>query len=108
LSKAASAPPSFGKLRSVAFRKNLRRHLAPRKLRIIWDCGHTHRSRVVRDDAASEGGQHKAQIPAALLSLIKSELPRAGELAYDVKNIAARGLCSPASLHRSASGKKGA
>jgi hypothetical protein len=91
LSKAASAPPSFGKLRSVAFRKNLRRHLAPRKLRIIWDCGHTHRSRVVRDDAASEGGQHKAQIPAALLSLIKSELLRAGELAYDVKNIAARG-----------------
>ena len=66
------------------------------------------RSDLWRDDAASEGGQHKAQIPAALLSLIKSELPRAGELAYDVKNIAARGLCSPASLHRSASGKKGA
>ncbi|PNE12885.1 MAG: hypothetical protein CR217_01330 [Beijerinckiaceae bacterium] len=66
------------------------------------------RSDLWRDDAASEGGQHKAQIPAALLSLIKGELPRAGELPYDVKNIAARGLCSPASLHRSASGKKGA
>jgi hypothetical protein len=43
-----------------------------------------------------------------LLSLMKGELPRGGELAYFMKNIAARGLCFPASPLRSASGTKGA
>jgi DDE superfamily endonuclease len=40
----------------VAFLKSLRRHLAPRKLLIIWDRLQAHRSRLVRDYVASEGG----------------------------------------------------
>jgi hypothetical protein len=40
----------------VTFLKNLRRHLAPRKLLIIWDRLQAHRSRLVRDYVASEGG----------------------------------------------------
>ena len=43
-----------------------------------------------------------------ILSLIKPEFPRPGELAYDVKKLAARGLCFRASPLRSASGTKGA
>jgi hypothetical protein len=43
-----------------------------------------------------------------VLSLMKGELPRVGESAYDVKNSAACGLCFPANPLRSASGKKGA
>jgi transposase len=39
----------------VAFRNNPRRHLAPRKLLIIWDRLQAHRSRLVRDYVASEG-----------------------------------------------------
>jgi hypothetical protein len=37
---------------------------------------------------------------------MKGELPLAGELAYDVKNIAGFGLWFPANPLRSASGKK--
>jgi hypothetical protein len=40
----------------VAFLKNLKRHLAPRKLLIIWDRLQAHRSRLVRDYVESEGG----------------------------------------------------
>jgi transposase len=40
----------------VAFLKNLRRHLAGRKLLIIWDRLQARRSRLVRDYVESEGG----------------------------------------------------
>ena len=45
----------------VAFLKNLRRHLAPRKLLIIWDRLQAHRSRLVRDYVESEGGGIKLE-----------------------------------------------
>jgi hypothetical protein len=45
----------------VTFLKNLRRHLAPRKLLIIWDRLQAHRSRLVRDYVASEGGGIKLE-----------------------------------------------
>jgi transposase len=49
----------------VAFLKNLRRHRAPRKLRIIWDRLQAHRSRMVRDYVASEGGDIRLEfLPA--------------------------------------------
>ena len=49
----------------VAFLKNLRRHLAPRKLLIIWDRRQAHRSHLVRDYVESEGGGIKLEfLPA--------------------------------------------
>ena len=40
----------------VNFLKNLRRHLAGRKLLIIWDRLQAHRSRLVRDWVETQGG----------------------------------------------------
>jgi transposase len=40
----------------VAFLKSLTRHLAPRKLLIIWDRLQAHRSRLVRDYVDAQGG----------------------------------------------------
>ena len=40
----------------VVFLKNLRRHLAGRKLLIIWDRLQAHRSRLVRDYVEAQGG----------------------------------------------------
>jgi hypothetical protein len=49
----------------VAFLKNLKRHLAPRKLLIIWDRLQAHRSRKVADYVESEGGDIKLEfLPA--------------------------------------------
>ena len=51
LIKGAVRAPEF-----VAFLKNLRRHLANRKLLIVWDRLPAHRSRLVRDYAESQAG----------------------------------------------------
>lgn len=48
----------------VAFLKKLRRHLAPRKLLIIWDRLQAHRSSFVRDYVASEGGDIEQKLDA--------------------------------------------
>lgn len=56
----------------------------------------------------SQAGLSSCRRKPCILSLIKAELPQAGELAYYVKNVTACGLCPPASPLRSASGKKGA
>jgi hypothetical protein len=67
--------------------------------------------RIIRTARAARGPFKPARRLAsanAVLSLMKGELPGAGELAYFMKNIAACGLCFPASPFRSASGKKGA
>jgi transposase len=45
----------------VAFLKNLKRHLAGRKLLIIWDRLQAHRSRLVRDYVETEGGGIKLE-----------------------------------------------
>ncbi len=45
----------------VAFLKNLKRHLAGRKLLIIWDRLQAHRSRLVRDYVETEGGDIKLE-----------------------------------------------
>jgi transposase len=42
---------------SSPFLKELRRHLAPRKLLIIWDRLRAHRGRLARDYVESEGGK---------------------------------------------------
>ena len=41
----------------IAFLTNLRRHLAGRKLLIIWDRLQAHRSRLVRDWVEAQGGE---------------------------------------------------
>jgi len=51
LIKGAVRAPEF-----VAFLKNLRRHLANRKLLIVWDRLPAHRSRLVRDYVESQAG----------------------------------------------------
>ena len=49
----------------VAFLKDLRRHLAPRKLLVVWDRLQAHRSRLVRDYVDGEGGGIKLEfLPA--------------------------------------------
>lgn len=49
----------------VTFLKDLRHHLAPRKMLIIWDRLQAHRSRLVRDYVESEGGGIKLEfLPA--------------------------------------------
>ena len=64
----------------VAFLKNLKRHLAGRKLLIIWDRLQAHRSRLVRDYVETEGGDIKLEFSAALRARTQSRRVPVGAL----------------------------
>jgi hypothetical protein len=86
----------------VTFIKALRRHLAPRKLLIVWDRLPAHRSRMVRDYVESQNDAIELEFLPAYAPEVKPgriplgalEAPRAGKLLpQGLRRTQCRGTC---------------